>query len=54
MLSSQTKDEITSATVAALRTSLPGGLNAEAVANADPRVLDELIKRVGFHNRKTE
>ena len=53
MLSSQTKDEITADAIDRLNTGLPGGLNVDSVLEAEPEKLNELIRRVGFHNRKT-
>jgi endonuclease-3 len=54
MLSSQTKDAVTSAAVRTLQTTLPGGLTPSSVAAADPQLIDECIGKVGFHNTKTK
>ena len=53
MLSSQTKDQITSEAVQNLQ-KMKGGLNAPNLMNADPTVVLECIKRVGFAQRKRE
>ncbi|KNC46901.1 uncharacterized protein AMSG_03332 [Thecamonas trahens ATCC 50062] len=53
MLSSQTKDEITHDAIGRLNEGLPGGLTPQAVVDAEPSHINELIRRVGFHNRKT-
>lgn len=53
MMSSQTKDTITSATMDRLRRELPDGLNVHSIRRVEPSRLDELIRAVGFHNRKT-
>ena len=54
MLSSQTKDTVTSAAVKTLQTSLPGGLTLNSIIQVDEKVLDTYIKSVGFHNRKAK
>ncbi|QRW15325.1 HhH-GPD superfamily base excision DNA repair protein [Ceratobasidium sp. AG-Ba] len=54
MLSAQTRDEITSAAVANLRRALPGGLTISSILAADPSVISGAIKRVSYHQRKTE
>lgn len=54
MLSSQTKDTVTSAAIKNLQEHLPGGLTLEAVLGVDPPVFNELINKVGFHNNKTK
>lgn len=54
MLSSQTKDEVTSAAIWKLQKSLPGGLTLESVLAIPPEQLNELIGKVGFHNTKTK
>jgi hypothetical protein len=46
MLSSQTKDEVTSAAVTNLRRVLPGGLTIESLLAADPSVISEAIGKV--------
>ncbi|KAI8968377.1 DNA glycosylase, partial [Mycotypha africana] len=52
MLSSQTKDTVTSAVVRKLQTSLKGGLTLESILEMDEGALDRLIQPVGFHSRK--
>jgi endonuclease-3 len=54
MLSSQTKDPVTSQAVTNLNDVLPGGLTAESLASALPEVVAECINKVGFWRRKTE
>ncbi|KAI9497807.1 DNA glycosylase, partial [Zychaea mexicana] len=54
MLSSQTKDTVTSAAVKTLQSSLPGGLTLNSILQVDEKVLDSYIKSVGFHNRKAK
>ena len=54
MLSSQTKDQITSGAVTNLHTTLPGGLTAQSLADASPEVVSECIAKVGFWRRKTD
>lgn len=54
MLSSQTKDPVTSAAVTNLHQTLPGGLNAQSLAEASVEVVHECINKVGFWRRKTE
>ena len=54
MLSSQTKDAITSQAVTNLHITLPGGLSAESLAGAEAAVVSECINKVGFWRRKTE
>lgn len=53
MLSSQTKDAVTSQAVTNLHLAL-GGLNAETLAAADPETVSSAINKVGFWRRKTE
>ena len=53
MLSSQTKDQITSEAVRNLQ-KMDGGLNAPNLMKADSNVVFECVKRVGFAKRKTE
>ena len=50
MLSSQTKDEITSDAVKNLQKGLEGGLTPSSLSKANVETVDELIKKVGFHN----
>ncbi|CAE7141274.1 unnamed protein product [Rhizoctonia solani] len=54
MLSSQTKDEVTTAAVANLRAVLPGGLTVDSIIAAEPSVISGAIGKVGFWRRKTE
>ncbi|ORX36218.1 DNA glycosylase [Kockovaella imperatae] len=54
MLSSQTKDAITSQAVTNLHQTLPGGLTAESLAAAPEDVVQSCINKVGFWRRKTE
>lgn len=54
MLSSQTKDAVTSQAVVNLHESVPGGLTAATLAEANPDVVSEAIAKVGFWRRKTE
>ncbi|CAO3587083.1 unnamed protein product [Absidia cylindrospora] len=52
MLSSQTKDTVTSAAVKALQATLPGGLCLQSILAIDEAQLDHLIRSVGFHTKK--
>ena len=54
MLSSQTKDAITSQAVTNLHTTLPGGLTAASLAAASPETVQSCIAKVGFWRRKTD
>ena len=54
MLSSQTKDEVTDAAVAKLRTALGGSLCVDALIAADESAVSEAIAKVGFWRRKTQ
>ncbi|KAH8599387.1 DNA glycosylase [Bisporella sp. PMI_857] len=61
MLSSQTKDTTNAVAMERLRTQLPAykegapvGLNLENILAVDPKLLNELIWVVGFHNNKTK
>lgn len=61
MLSSQTKDTTNAVAMARLQTELPAwkegepvGLNLENILAVDPKLLNELIWVVGFHNNKTK
>jgi endonuclease-3 len=61
MLSSQTKDTVNAEAMARLHTELPPhapgappGLNLENMLAVDPKLLNELIGKVGFHNNKTK
>jgi endonuclease-3 len=52
-LSSQTKDPVNYEAMQKLK-NLPGGLTPESIDEIDPKELNECIRMVGFHNRKTE
>jgi endonuclease-3 len=54
MLSSQTKDPVTSQAVTNLHLGLPGGLTADSLAAASVEEVQECINKVGFWRRKTE
>jgi endonuclease-3 len=54
MLSSQTKDAVTSQAVTNLHITLPGGLTAASLASASPETVQKCIDKVGFWRRKTE
>jgi endonuclease-3 len=61
MLSSQTKDTVTSVVMKKLQTELPAyrpgapmGLNLENMLAVNPEVLNQMIWAVGFHNNKTK
>jgi endonuclease-3 len=61
MMSSQTKDTTNAVAMQRLQTSLPPykpgappGLNLENILAVDPKVLNEMIWVVGFHNNKTK
>jgi endonuclease-3 len=54
MLSSQTKDPVTSQAVTNLHHTLPGGLTAESLAVASVEMIHECINKVGFWRRKTD
>ncbi|ORY26058.1 DNA glycosylase [Naematelia encephala] len=54
MLSSQTKDPVTSQAVTNLHHTLPGGLTASSLATASVETIQECINKVGFWRRKTE
>lgn len=60
MLSSQTKDTVTSAAIKDLQANLPGapghsdGLTLENILAVQPAKLNEMIHSVGFHNNKTK
>ncbi|EPS98376.1 hypothetical protein FOMPIDRAFT_1126762 [Fomitopsis schrenkii] len=53
MLSSQTRDEVTSAAVHKLREAVGGSLNVDAVLTTDDKVISDAICKVGFWRRKT-
>lgn len=52
MLSSQTKDTVTSAAVKSLQATLPGGLCLDSILAVDEAHLDQMIRSVGFHTKK--
>ncbi|KAF2817746.1 DNA glycosylase, partial [Mytilinidion resinicola] len=54
MLSSQTKDTVTSVAMKNLQGNLPGGFNLESILAVEPDSLNDLIGKVGFHNLKTK
>lgn len=61
MLSSQTKDTVNSVAMKKLQKELPAhkpgapvGLNLDNVLAVDPKLLNEMIWQVGFHNNKTK
>lgn len=61
MLSSQTKDTVNAVVMRKLQTELPPfepgappGLNLNNVLAIDPKILNEFIWAVGFHNNKTK
>lgn len=54
MLSSQTKDEVTSEAVKNLQKGLSGGLTPSTLSQSNVDTVDQLIKKVGFHKRKAE
>lgn len=61
MLSSQTKDTVTSVVIKKLQTELPAykpgapvGLNLDNILAVDPNTLNQMIWAVGFHNNKTK
>lgn len=52
MLSSQTKDTVTSVAVQKLQTELEGGLCLESILKVEEGPLDQMIRAVGFHTKK--
>ncbi|CAM1501115.1 Fc.00g102770.m01.CDS01 [Cosmosporella sp. VM-42] len=61
MLSSQTKDTVNAVVMKKLQTQLPAykpgapvGLNLDNMLAVEPKLLNELIWAVGFHNNKTK
>ncbi|KAK8861201.1 hypothetical protein IAR55_002020 [Kwoniella newhampshirensis] len=54
MLSSQTKDPVTSAAVSNLHDTLPGGLTAQSLADASLETVQGCINKVGFWRRKAD
>lgn len=53
MLSSQTKDEVTAASVKNLQTNLPDGLSLQSILAATDDEISSNINKVGFWRRKT-
>ncbi|KAF9182254.1 DNA N-glycosylase and apurinic/apyrimidinic (AP) lyase [Haplosporangium sp. Z 767] len=53
VLSSQTKDTVTSVAIRKLQAQLKGGLTIEGVLNVPSEELNSIIGAVGFHNKKT-
>ncbi len=54
MLSSQTKDEVTDAAVAQLRTALGGSISVAGIIDLDDDAISTAIAKVGFWRRKTQ
>ena len=61
MMSSQTKDTVNAVVMKRLQTELPPykpgapvGLNLDNILAVDPKLLNEMIWQVGFHNNKTK
>ncbi|KAF2005555.1 DNA glycosylase [Amniculicola lignicola CBS 123094] len=54
MLSSQTKDTVTSVAIKGMQEKMPGGFNLESVLALEPPALNAFINKVGFHNLKTK
>ncbi|KAJ4305736.1 alpha,alpha-trehalase nth1 [Kalmusia sp. IMI 367209] len=54
MLSSQTKDTVTSVAIKGMQENMPGGFNLESVLAIEPPALNAFINKVGFHNLKTK
>ncbi|KAI6098021.1 DNA glycosylase [Pisolithus croceorrhizus] len=50
----KTKDEVTDAAVAKLRTAVGGSLSVDAVIAADEATISDAISKVGFWRRKTQ
>ena len=53
MLSSQTKDTVTSVAVRRLQKELKGGLTIQSILDVPSEELNTIIGAVGFHNKKT-
>ncbi|OAQ28017.1 DNA glycosylase [Linnemannia elongata AG-77] len=53
MLSSQTKDTVTSVAVRRLQKELKGGLTIQSILDVPSEELNRIIGAVGFHNKKT-
>ena len=54
MLSSQTKDEVTDASVDKLRVALGGTISLDALLAAEEHAIADSINKVGFWRRKTQ
>ncbi|TDL18515.1 DNA glycosylase [Rickenella mellea] len=54
MLSSQTKDEVTSAAIAALKDALGGTISVDSIISAEETTISSAIAKVGFWRRKTQ
>ncbi|EMR11620.1 hypothetical protein PNEG_00059 [Pneumocystis murina B123] len=54
MLSSQTKDTANYIAMKTLKQKLPGGLTLKSLIEVDENLLNDYIRPVGFHNRKTK
>ncbi|KAF2710029.1 DNA glycosylase, partial [Pleomassaria siparia CBS 279.74] len=54
MLSSQTKDTVTSVAIKGMQDNMTGGFNLESVLAMEPTTLNAFIAKVGFHNLKTK
>ena len=54
MLSSQTKDTITSQAMTNLHQTLPSGLSAQSLSEAPREVVEGCINKVGFWRRKAD
>lgn len=54
MLSSQTRDEVNVEAMNRLRSGLNGGLNIASILETSEKDIDEMICKVGFHNRKAK
>ncbi|KAF2470150.1 DNA repair protein-like protein Ntg1 [Lindgomyces ingoldianus] len=54
MLSSQTKDTVTSVAIKGMQDNMSGGFNLESVLAIEPPALNAFISKVGFHNLKTK
>ena len=54
MLSSQTKDQVVSEAMTALKAWPRGGLSVASILDMSDKELDTLIAKVGFHNNKTK
>lgn len=53
VLSSQTKDTVTSVAIRRLQKELKGGLTIQSVIDVPSEQLNTIIAAVGFHNKKT-